>query len=121
MKSLEDLRIYKLAVEVGEDVWKVVTEWESFSKWTIGKQLVDAADGISASMIEGYYRNQPGDLVRFFQYALSSAKETQLWLWKAKERNLVDKPRYDAINSRLTNLIPQTVNFYKRCPKEAIG
>jgi len=29
MKSLEDLRIYRIAVEVGEDVWEVVVGWES--------------------------------------------------------------------------------------------
>ena len=118
MKSLEDLRIYILAVEIGEEVWEVVMEWESFNKWTIGKQMVDSADGISASMIEGYYRNQPGDLVRFFQYSLSSAKETQLWLWKAKQRNLIGTARYESINPKLKNMIPQTVNFINEARKK---
>jgi len=118
MKSLEDLRIYGISVEVGEDVWEIVVGWESFSKWTVGKQLVDAADGISAAMIEGYYRNQPGDLIKFFQYSLSSAKETQLWLWKARRRNLIDRSRYEEINSKLKNLIPQTVNFINDARKK---
>jgi len=88
------------------------------NKCTIGKQLVGAADGISAVMIEGYYRNQLGDLVRFSQYSLSSAKETQLWLWKAKQRNLIDTARYESINSKLKNLIPQTVNFINDARKK---
>jgi len=97
---------------------RLLWDGNRFSKWTAGKQLVDAADGISASMIEGYYRNQLGDLVKFFQYSLSSAKETQLWLWKARQRNLIDQTRYEAINSKLKNLIPQTVNFINDARKK---
>jgi four helix bundle protein len=56
MKDLSELRIYRLAVEIGEDVWKIVNSWEdSFAKWTIGKQWVDSSDSISANMMEGYY------------------------------------------------------------------
>ena len=118
MKDLENLRIYSLAVEIGEDVWDVVTQWESFSKWTVGKQLVEAADGISSTMIEGYYRNQPGDLVKFFQYSLSSAKETHLWLWKSRRRQLIDDSRYEMISEKLKNLIPQTINFINDARKK---
>lgn len=28
MKDIKDLRIYCLAVEIGEDVWKIVNSWE---------------------------------------------------------------------------------------------
>ncbi|RCK73039.1 MAG: hypothetical protein IGBAC_0238 [Ignavibacteriae bacterium] len=36
--------------------------WESFEKWTIGQQLVESADSIAATMIEGYYRYTEGEL-----------------------------------------------------------
>ena len=48
MKDLSGLRIYRLAVEVAEEVWKEVSTWDNFAKWSVGKQLVDAADGIGA-------------------------------------------------------------------------
>ncbi|MBC8181246.1 four helix bundle protein [candidate division KSB1 bacterium] len=46
----------------------------------MGKQWAESADSISATMVEGYFRNQKGDLRKFFQYSLSSAKEAEHWL-----------------------------------------
>ncbi len=60
MKDLSELRIYLLAVEIGELGWQNVMSWDSFAKWTLGKQLVEYADGIAAQMIEGYYRKTRG-------------------------------------------------------------
>jgi len=78
------------------------------------KQLVDSADGIAANMIEGYYRHTAGDKARFFRYALSSAKETALWWWRANKRNLVSKSKhYESVRKKLDDLVPQTVNFIK--------
>jgi four helix bundle protein len=90
MKDVTELRIYKLALEIGEIVWNEVLTWNSFSKWTIGKQLVESADSISANMMEGYYRNQKGDLKKFFQYALASSKESELWVQKANNRKIIN-------------------------------
>lgn len=53
---LEDLDIYQLAIDIGEDVWRFVLKWDSFAKGTVGKQFVEAADSISANIAEGYGR-----------------------------------------------------------------
>jgi four helix bundle protein len=76
--------------------------------------LVDSADGISATMIEGYYRYTPKDQGKFFRYALSSAKETSLWWWRANNRKLISSTeRYELVRKKLDDLIPQTLNFIK--------
>ncbi len=43
---LEDLEVYKVAMEIGEIVWNMVMRWEYFEKKTLEIQLVDAADSI---------------------------------------------------------------------------
>lgn len=44
--------------------------------------------------------------------ALSSAKETALWGWRAKERNLISSSeRYARVRQNLDALLPQTVNY----------
>ncbi|MFQ5825376.1 MAG: hypothetical protein ACE5JB_15145 [bacterium] len=48
MKDLADLRIYQLAVECAEENWEEVSTWDKFTKWTVGKQIVDSADDIAA-------------------------------------------------------------------------
>ncbi len=118
MIDIESLRIYKLAVEIGEDVWTVVNSWEDkFAKWTLGKQWVESADSISATMKEGYYRNQTGDLRKFFQYSLASAKEAELWLSKSYHRKLVSEPQYQQLQQKFSDLIPQTINFINKIGK----
>jgi len=49
---LEELEVYNLAMEMGERVWVLVSEWDYFAKDTIGKQLVRAADSVAANLSE---------------------------------------------------------------------
>lgn len=44
---LEELRVYQLAMNVGEKVWVVVGKWDYFAKDTVGKQLVKSVDSIT--------------------------------------------------------------------------
>ena len=107
-----------MLLTVGEEIWQEVGTWQSFEKWTIGKQLVESADGIAATMIEGYYRNSSRETVKFFRYALSSAKEAGLWWWRAKTRNIIKSAEtYDQVRKKLDDLLPQTVNFIKSLQK----
>lgn len=53
---LEDLEVYKVAMEIGELVWGIVMKWEYFEKKTLGSQFVDAADLIALNISEGYGR-----------------------------------------------------------------
>jgi four helix bundle protein len=112
MKDLSELGIYRLGVDVGEAVWQDVMTWDSFAKWTLGKQLVDAADGIAATMMEGCYRYSSAEQRKFFQYAFASSKETSLDWWRAKHKNLItDESRYNDVQSKLEDLFPQTLNY----------
>ncbi len=114
MKDIKSLRIFEISMELGEIVWKIVEKWESFEKWTIGKQFVDSTDSISANLVEGYYRNQKGDLRKFFRYALSSAKESELWMNKAFDRNLINEDERNILTDLFDELLPKLVNFIKK-------
>ncbi len=35
--ELEELRVYNMAMELGEEVWGIVTKWNYFEKDTVGK------------------------------------------------------------------------------------
>lgn len=37
---LEDLEVYKVAMEIGEIVWKIVGKWEYFEKKTLGHSML---------------------------------------------------------------------------------
>ena len=76
---LEDLEIYKLALEVGEYVWNIAYKWEYFPKKTIGAQFVEAADSIAANISEGYGRYFYKDRKQFCYYSRGSLMETKTW------------------------------------------
>jgi four helix bundle protein len=56
MNRLEDLEIYNISMEIGDEVWKIVANWNYFARDTIGKQWTRAIDSVSANISEGYGR-----------------------------------------------------------------
>jgi len=56
IKSFEDLEVYQLAEELGDQVWDIVIVWPTFAKNSLGYQLVKAADSIGANLAEGFGR-----------------------------------------------------------------
>ena len=54
--KLEDLKVYAMAMQLGEDVWEIVMPWDYFQKDTIGKQGVKSSDSVAANISEGYGR-----------------------------------------------------------------
>ena len=92
MKSpINDLEIYREAMEIGEDVWSAVHGWDIFAKDTMGKQIVRAADSVAANLAEGYGRYHFKENQKFCFYSRGSAEETQTWLEKATRRGLMDR------------------------------
>lgn len=39
--NLEDLEIYQLSMDLAEKNWKIIQNWDLFTKDTIGKQLAN--------------------------------------------------------------------------------
>ena len=56
MLRLEDLEVYKVALEIGDLVWMIVDKWSFFEKDTLEKQFTRAADSIAFNISEGYGR-----------------------------------------------------------------
>ena len=98
---LEDLEVYKVAMEIGELVWNIVSKWEYFEKKTLGVQFVDAADSIAFNISEGYGRFHFKDNKNFCYYSRGSAKETLTAIRKAKARNLITEEDFNILNEKL--------------------
>jgi four helix bundle protein len=54
--EIRDLEVYRMAEDLSDMVWDVVLKWDPFAKMTVGKQLVEAADAVSANIAEGFGR-----------------------------------------------------------------
>jgi four helix bundle protein len=98
---LEELEVYRVAMEIGEIVWNVVIKWEYFEKKTLGAQLVNAADSIALNISEGYGRFHYKENKNFCYYSRGSAKETLTAIRKAKSRNLIIEQDFKILNDKL--------------------
>ncbi|HEY5823958.1 MAG TPA: four helix bundle protein [Cyclobacteriaceae bacterium] len=111
IKSLEDFRVYNLAMKVGEEVWEVVSTWDYFQKDTVGKQLVRAVDSIAANLSEGLGRYHLKETKNFSYYSRGSLFETKTWITKANNRKLIDQDNYKNMLNDL-ELIGKMLNSY---------
>jgi four helix bundle protein len=51
--NFENLRVYKLAEDLADQIWVIVRKWDYLSRDTVGKQIIKAADSIGANIAEG--------------------------------------------------------------------
>lgn len=75
--------------------------------------MVRAADSVSANICEGYGRYHYKENKNFLFYARGSLFETQNWLRKANERQLIDNKLYEELNSQ-SAIIARMLNAYIR-------
>jgi len=76
MLKLDHLHVYNLAEKLSDKVWFDYDKWSVKAQKTIGLQVIDSADSISANISEGYGRYTPADRKRFYLYARGSFQET---------------------------------------------
>ena len=103
----ENLRVYQLAEEIADLAWNIVTNWNHFTKETIGKQLVNSADSIGANIAEGTGRGSKADNRRFAIIARGSLFEVKHWLRRAFKRDLLTEPEVNRFKELIDELTPK--------------
>ena len=111
--NFENLEVYKLAERLADEIWSVVGSWDHFSKDTIGRQVVRAADSIGANIAEGVGRGSYLDNRRFVRTARASLNETKHWLRRAHSRHLLGTESVNRIKPLVDALAPK-LNAYLR-------
>ena len=101
MIKLEDLEVYKVAMEIGEIAWNIVEKWNYSQKDTLGKQFTKSADSIALNISEGYGRFHFAENRNFCWYSRGSAFETGTAIKKAVNRRLFSNEEYDLLRSKL--------------------
>jgi four helix bundle protein len=87
--NFRDLTAYRLAAELADEIHEAVARWPSFARWTLGLQLVRAADSIGANIAEASGRWHEADKRHLFIVARGSLYETEHWLLRARTRSLL--------------------------------
>jgi len=111
--SLEDFKVYNLAMEVGEEIWGEVIKWDYFAKQSVGIQLVKAADSIAANLSEGLGRYHYKETKNFSYFSRGSLFETKTWLTKANNRKLISDEKFGQLMQSI-DVIGKMINAYIR-------
>ena len=109
--KLEELKVYNQAMDLGEEVWEIVTKWGYFEKDTVGKQLVRVVDSVAANLSEGFGRYHYKESQHFGYYSRGSLNETKTWLTKANDRKLIEKNKFESLISEI-EVIGKMLNAY---------
>lgn len=109
--SFEELRVYRLAERLADEVWDIVVLWESFAKRAIGEQLVCAVDSIGANIAEGAGRGSYKENRRFVKIARGSLYEVKHFLRRAYRRKLIGETEAIKLKPLIEELAP-TLNAY---------
>lgn len=111
--NFENLQVYQLAERLADEIWDIVNGWEQFAKGAVGKQIIQAADSIGANIAEGVGRGSFQDNRRFVRMARGFLNETQHWLRRAYNRNLLNGKQVDKLKPIIDELAPK-LNAYLR-------
>ncbi len=109
--KLEDMEIYNISMEIGDEIWFSVVEWENLAKFSIGQQIIRSADSIAANIAEGYGRYHYKDRKNFMFYARGSHYETITWLTKARNRKVISNDFFEGIITKMEKLGVKMNNY----------
>lgn len=118
--KLEELKVYQESMELGEKVWNLVIKWDKFSKDTMGKQLVKAADSIAANLSEGFGRYHFREKKNFGYYSRGSLYETKTWITKANNRGLIGDKDYNQYVGVINDIEVKLNNYIKATDKQLL-
>jgi len=116
--KLEELQVYQLAMSIAEEIWNMVYEWDYFTKDTVGKQLIKAADSIAANLSEGFGRFFYKEEKQFCYYSRGSLFETKTWLTKACNRKLIKAEEFERFEKEINNIGVKLNNYIKSIGKQ---
>ncbi len=81
------------------------TTWDSFDRWTVGVQMVRAADSVGANLAEAWGRDTRADRRRMAFLARGSACELEHWVARAHERGLALPPNASSDAAEVSRML----------------
>jgi four helix bundle protein len=102
--ELGKLEIYKISVQLSNEVWEIYSSLTTDLKYNIGNQVIKSIDSIGANIAEGYGRFHYKDSLKFYYNARGSLWESKHWIYLLHQRKLITKEKYEDILNNLNSL-----------------
>ncbi len=113
IERFEDLEIWKDAIRIGVQIYKITEEGKLQKDFSAKDQLRRAAVSISNNIAEGFEYNNNKSFLRFLLYSKGSAGELRSQLYILKEANVIDDERFELLRKDLIKLSRNIEGFRK--------
>lgn len=100
----EQLKIYKLAEKLADEIWAIVQQWKGLEQETIGKYIVRAVDEVGANIARGHEERRLLENQQYLKTAKICLNETRHWLRRAYYRNLLTSRQVQELKPTLDEL-----------------
>ena len=117
--TLENLRVYKAAVDMGDVAWEIYEDLHWQIKKIMGDQFIRSVDSVGANIAEGYGRFHYLDRIKFYYNARASLLEAKHWVTLLnKRKNITDDAYHNFLEKAkdthfLLNTFIKTTYFQK--------
>lgn len=120
IKSYRDLNIWKLGIEIVEEIYKITNNFPQTEVYALTSQMRRAAISISSNIAEGFSRNHNKEYKQFLYVALGSCAELETQIEIASKLGYVSSnikeyllQKTNSLSRMVMSLIKCLVNINK--------
>jgi four helix bundle protein len=112
----QDLEIWKLAIEMADELFDIADELEKKKLYRFAEQLRAAGISMSNNIAEGSGSASNREFTRYLNIARGSTFENANVVIILRRRSLISQEQLDNLLDRLDKLCRQITNFQKTLP-----
>jgi len=113
MHNLSELKIWNKAIDLGVEVYKVISKFPADERFGLSSQIKRAAVSISANIAEGAGRNSNNEFVHFLGIANGSAYELLSHLVISNKLELIKETDLKLLTGQLEEIQKMNYSFQK--------
>ena len=117
MKTHKDLEVWKLAIKLAGDVYKITEKFPKKETFGMSSQMRRAAVSIGANIAEGAARQSKKEFLQFLSISQGSASELDTLIEISKAADLMDNAVLDKLQadvSRISKMVRGLIGSLKK-------
>jgi len=119
--SFEDLKVWKYARKIQQEVAKLVKRFPKEEKYRLTDQMIRSSRSVSRNIAEGYGRYHYQENIQFCRQSRGSLSELKNELYTAYEEKYISKEKLNKMRERVeeyNRLLNGYIRYLKKAKKE---
>lgn len=118
--EITDLKTWRLARELNQDVFKVILSNESIKDFALKDQINRSCGSVMDNIAEGFGRGGNKEFINFLGFSLGSLSEVESQLIRASDRSYLSDDRLYEFQTQIRKLKGMLISFSNYLRKSGI-